>query len=589
MERAQPTRERGTIRKEPGGRLGVALVYPNAYRLGMANLGFHAVYRLFNADPGVACERAFLPEDGGEPRTVESGRPLRDFDAIAFSLSFEDDDVHVLELLDRAGLPLRSADRDERHPLVLGGGIAVQINPEPLAPFFDAFLVGEGEELVGPFLALARAAREERPARAELLRRLARLPGGYVPGLYDVEYSDTREPRGAWVTRFAPREGAPERVRRCYVPDLRQVPTSRVVDSPDAQFGDLFLTEVARGCLWGCRFCAAGFVQRPYREVDLERLRAEVREGIARGQRIGLIGPDTSDYTGLDALTCFIGEQGGTFSPSSLRVDAITTPLARRMAEGGERSITIAPEAGTEKMRRVINKDFTDDQIVQAAENALSQGMQHVKMYFMCGLPAETDDDVLGMARIAVRIREEVMLPWARKRGRMGRISLSVNPFVPKPWTPFQWLPMHDRKCLEAKRRLLEKTLRPLGMDVDFFSPREAYLQTLLSRGDRRVADLLELAHRETGGDLRKALARWPHDPDFFVLREAGVEETLPWDFIDQGLEKRFLARELRRGVASKLTPKCAVDTCRACGLDCADHPELEPAVVPLAAPARPA
>jgi radical SAM superfamily enzyme YgiQ (UPF0313 family) len=572
--------ERGALRKDPGGRLGVALVYPNAYRLGMANLGVHAIYRLLNDDPGTACERAFLPEDGGEPRTVESGRPLRDFDVVAFSLSFEEDDLHVLEILDRAGLPLRSADRDERHPLVVGGGIEVQINPEPVAPFFDAFLVGEGEALVGPFLAFAKDAARARPDRAALLRALAALPGTYVPSLYDVAYSDTRDPQGAWVTRFAPRDGAPARVARRYVEDLRTIPTSRVIDTPGAQFGDLFLTEVARGCLWGCRFCAAGFVQRPYREVELETLRAEVKQGLERGLRIGLVGPDTSDYTGLDPLTCFIGEAGGTFSPSSLRVDAITESLSRRMAEGGERSITIAPEAGTERMRRVINKDFTDDQIVQAAENALSQGMQHVKMYFMCGLPTETDDDVLGMARLAIRIREEVMLKYARQRGRMGRITLSVNPFVPKPWTPFQWVPMHDRKCLEAKRKLLEKTLRPKGIDVDFFSPREAYLQTLFSRGDRRCADLLELAYRETGGDLRKALARWPHDPDFFVLREAGVEETLPWDFLDQGLTKRFLARELRRGVGALITPKCAVETCRACGLACADHPELAPPVV---------
>lgn len=570
--------ERGALRKDPGGRLGVALVYPNAYRLGMANLGLHAVYRLLNDDPTTACERAFLPEDGGEPRTVESGRPLRDFDVVAFSLSFEEDYGNVLAILERAGLPLRAADRDERYPLVLAGGIAVQINPEPVAPFFDLFLVGEGEELVPPFLARLHAARAELPARAALLRELAAaLPGTYVPALYDVAYSDSRDPRDAWVTSFTPRDGAPATVQRRYVEDLSTVPTSRVVSSPDAQFGDLFLTEVARGCLWGCRFCAAGFVQRPYREVDLDVLRAEVKKGVDEGLRVGLVGPDTSDYTGLDPLTCFIGESGGTFSPSSLRVDAITPWLAKRMADGGERSITIAPEAGTERMRRVINKDFTDDQIVQAAENALAQGMSHVKMYFMCGLPTETDEDILGMARIAIRIREEVMLPYAKQRGRMGRITLSVNPFVPKPWTPFQWVPMHDRRCLEDKRKLLERTLRPKGIDVDFFSPREAYLQTLLSRGDRRCADLLELAHRETGGDLKKALAKWDHDPDFFVLREAGVDEVLPWDFLDQGLTKKFLARELRRGVGSRLTPKCAVDTCRACGLACADHPELLP------------
>jgi radical SAM superfamily enzyme YgiQ (UPF0313 family) len=576
-----PADEQGAIRKDPGGKLSVALVYPNAYRLGMANLGLHAVYRILNDDPATACERAFLPEDGSAPRTVESGRPLSAFDVVAFSLSFEDDYPNVLALIDRAGLPLRAAQRDERHPLVVAGGVAMQMNPEPVAPFLDAVLIGESEVLAPPFLALLGRARMQRPARAALLEALAGLPGVYVPSLYEVEYAPARGGGGGWVTRFDSRPGAPARVARRWAPDLRGVATSRVVSSPQAQFGDLFLTEVARGCLWGCRFCAAGYVQRPYREVDLDTLRGEVRKGLAAGQRIGLVGPDTSDYTGLDPLTCFIGESGGTFSPSSLRVDAITEPLSRRMAEGGERSITIAPEAGTDRMRRVVNKDFSDDRIVEAAEAALSQGMQHVKMYFLCGLPTETEEDVSGMARLALRIREEVMLPWGRRRGRMGRMSLSVNPFVPKPWTPFQWVPMHDRDCLESKRAVLARELRPAGVELDFFSPREAYVQTLLSRGDRRCADLLEIAHRETGGDVRRALARWEHDPDFFVLREIGLEETLPWDFIDQGLEKKFLARELRRGVGARITPKCAVETCRACGLDCADHPELAPARAP--------
>ena len=567
--------ERGALRKDPGGRLGVALVYPNAYRVGMANLGVHAVYRLLNGSAEARCERAFLPEDGGEPRTVESGRPLREFDVVALSLSFEEDHGNVLALLDRAGLPLRSADRDGRHPLVVAGGIAVQIDPEPLAPFVDAFLVGEGEVLVPPFLALARDAARAGAPRGELLRALAALPGAYVPAMYDVAYSDTRAPCGAWVTRFEPRAGAPERVRRVWTPSLRGVATSRAVDSPDAQFGDLFLTEVARGCLWGCRFCAAGFVQRPYREVDLETLRAEARKGIARGQRVGLVGPDTSDHSGLEALTREIAEAGGTFSPSSLRVDAIDRALARRLAASGERTVTLAPEAGTERLRRVVNKDFGDDRIVEAAEAALAEGMQHVKLYFMCGLPTETAEDVFGMARLALRLREEVMLPWARRRGVMGRIVLSVNPVVPKPWTPFQWAGMAERGALEAARRTLERTLRPKGIDVDFLSPRTASVQALVSRGDRRVADLLELAHRETGGDLAKALRRWPHDPAFFVHREAGTDERLPWDFLDPGVTKEHLAREWRRGREGKLTAPCAVETCRACGLDCADRPEL--------------
>ncbi len=563
------------VRKDPGGRLSVALAYPNAERLGMANLGLHAVYRLLNEDPGVRCERVFLPEGPGEPRSVESGAPLTAFDVVAFTLSFEDDFVNVVGMLGRAGLPLRAADRGEAWPLVLAGGMAMQINPEPVAPFLDAVLVGEGEVLVPPLLACLKAsAGLPRPA---LLDALMALPGGYVPGRYQVEYADTRAPGGGWVTRCEPLGGAPARVVRQYVADLSEVATSRVLDSPGAQFGDLFLTEVARGCLWGCRFCAAGFVQRPYREVSLATLRGEVAKGLARGQRIGLVGPDTSDHSALDPLTCHIAAAGGTFSPSSLRVDAITPALAGRMAAGGERSITLAPEAGTPRLRQVINKDFPDDRVVQAAADAMGQGMQHVKLYFMCGLPTETEEDVRGMAALALRIRDEVMAPRAKATGRMGRVTLSVNPFVPKPWTPFQWLPMEEEGCLKAKRRLLEKLLRPRGVDVDFLSTREAALQALLSRGDRRCADLLEAAWRDHGGDLRKALPAWPHDPAFFARRQAPVEEALPWDLLDHGLEKRFLARELRRGLSAAVTPKCAVETCRACGLDCADHPELVP------------
>jgi radical SAM superfamily enzyme YgiQ (UPF0313 family) len=371
-------------------------------------------------------------------------------------------------------------------------------------------------------------------------------------------------------------------VRRRFVEDLRRVATSRVIDSPVAQFGDLFLTEVARGCLWGCRFCAAGFVQRPYREVDLDVLAEEARRGVERGLRVGLVGPDTSDHSALEPLTAAIADLGGTFSPSSLRVDAITPALSARMAAGGERTVTLAPEAGTERLRRVLNKDFPDQRVVQAARDAFEAGMQHVKLYAMVGLPTETDEDVDGLAALTLRIREEVLLPRARATGRMGRLTVSVNPFVPKAWTPFQWLGMATERRLAEVRRRLERALRPKGVVVDALGGREAAMQALLSRGDRRVADLLELAHRETGGDLRRALRLWPHAPGFFVHREAGRDERLPWDFLDHGLERGWLARELERGLAGAVTPRCAPTTCRACGLDCADREAL-------AGPAAPA
>jgi radical SAM superfamily enzyme YgiQ (UPF0313 family) len=544
----------------------------------MANLGVHAVYRLANADPRVRCERVFLPEDGGAPRSVESGAPLASFDAVAFSLSFEDDAVRVLALLDGARIPLRASDRRPSDPLVLGGGIALQVNPEPLAPFLDAVAVGDAEPVLPPLLEALRAGLASGAPRAARVRALAELPFVYVPALYDVAYTGTRpEERGApgegagWVTRFAPRDGAPARVRRAFATDLSAGGAARAVETPGALFGDLHLVELARGCLWGCRFCAAGFVQRPYREVGLEALREEAARGVAAGARIGLVGPDAGDHAGLDALTCAISDAGGAFSPSSLRVDALTPALAARLAAGGERTVTVAPEAGTERLRRVLNKDFPDDLVVRAAEAALAAGMANVKAYFMCGLPGETEDDVAGIARLALRIREEALLPWARRRGTMGRLTLSVNPFVPKPWTPFQWAGLAEKGALEAKRRLLERTLRPKGIEVEFLSHREALPQAVLSRGDRRAADLLEAAHRDHGGDLRRALARWAHDPAFFAYRVAGQDEVLPWDFLDHGVEKAWLAREWRRGLAGEVTPRCRPESCRACGLDCAD------------------
>jgi len=572
VRQGEAQRERGAIHKNRDGRIQVALVYPNAYRVGMANLGVHAVYRLLNADDRLLCERSFLPEEGGAPpRTVESGRPLLAFDAVAFSLSFEEDHLRVLEILARAGIPLRAAARDGSHPLLLAGGIAVAINPEPLAPFLDAVLVGEGEELC-PALAdaLAGAGGGRGAARGPALERLGAIPGVYLPARYEVEYAPATAGAGAWVTRFEPRGGAPARVPRRWVRDLGSVTTSRALDTPEALFGDLHLTEVARGCLWGCRFCAAGFVQRPYREVSLEALRAEALRGVAEGRRVGLVGPDTSDHSGLDALTCAIAEAGGTFSPASLRVEAITPALARRLADAGERTVTLAPEAGTPRLRAVLNKDFSDDLVVAAAENAIAAGLSNVKMYFMCGLPTETDEDVLGMARLALRVREEVLLPRARTTGRMGRLSLSVNPFVPKPWTPFQWEGMADRRALEGKRKVLERTLRPKGVDVELASPREAWLQAILSRGDRRVADLLEGA-LAAGGDLGRAVRAWPHDPHFFASRQVGEGEILPWDFLDHGVTKDDLARERRRGLAGRVTPRCRPESCRACGLSCGD------------------
>lgn len=537
----------------------------------MANLGFHTVYKLLNDRPGVVCERAFLPEGGPdeEPRSEESHRRLTDFDVIAFSISFEMDYVNALDVLRRAGLPLKTADRtNARMPLVIAGGVAFAMNPEPMADFLDAVLIGEAEVLLDGFISTYVQHREAGSPKADVLRALAQVPGCYVPSLYDIEYGEK------WEARRTPKDGAPMKVKRMWIESLKGLATSRAIDSPDSHFGDLYLTEVSRGCLWGCRFCAAGFILRPYREVDQETLNAEVAKGRALGRRIGLVGADVSDYSQLAPLTDNICGLGGSFSPSALRVPALSDDLLAKMSSTGERTVTLAPEAATERLRSVINKDFTDADIIAAARRAAASGMIDVKMYFIIGLPTETDEDVLAMVTLAQQVRE-AMLETGRKRGQAGKFIMSVNPFVPKPWTPFQWAAFRDERETKGKLKLLHEAARKMGnVQVNAEAPRDSYLQTLLSRGDRRVAEFLEVAVR-AGGDYRQALRDWtPAGPDaaWYVERHIHLDEQLPWDFIEHGFEKKFLIREYHRGVAAKITPECHLETCRACGMDCADY-----------------
>ncbi|MFM7734410.1 MAG: radical SAM protein [Alphaproteobacteria bacterium] len=537
-------------RPSRGGDLDVCLVYPNSYPVGMANLGFQAVYSILAAN-GVSVERAFLPDSGlhGRPRSLESGRPLSSFDVLAFSISFETDYVHLVDLLAGAGIDPWRAARGERAPLVMAGGPATFLNPEPIAPFVDLFLVGEAEEMLVEWLDAVRAAGGRSAGRAGMLEASADVAGAYLPALR------------------TPGDGSPP-VRRRYVEQLDGAPTQTRILTPEAVFGDMFVVEASRGCEWGCRFCAACYMYLPVRHRSEDSLRRTVvEEALPRRRTVGLVGAEMASQPGIAALCGEIARRGGRASPSSLKADMVSPELAAALGSGETRSVTIAPEAGSERMRRVINKNLTEPEILRAAELLAGSGVRALKLYSMIGLPTETDADVLAIADLAASIR-------SRLPGGVGRITLSINPFVPKPWTPLQWEPMEDLRVLRDRARLLQAAASRIpGATVDLESPRDAYWQTLLSRGDRSVASLVVEARREGGRfwpvvqKARRARGEGGiPDPDRFVHRRWDADEPLPWDFIDHSVSKRYLLSEWRKALLERETPPCDVATCTTCG-----------------------
>jgi radical SAM superfamily enzyme YgiQ (UPF0313 family) len=557
--------ERRLFTPGPSGPLSVCLVYPNTYPVGMANLGFQALFRILSEDPRITCDRAFLPEGPRAewPRTLRSlelDRPLRDFDMLAFSLSFESDYVHVLDCLALAGLPLWRRERGADMPLVMAGGPATFLNPEPLAEFVDLFLLGEAEEMLDEFL--ARAA--EAPfARDRVLDAAESVRGAYRPDRYTPEYDGAGD-----LCAFhydGPGDG---RVERRYVADLDRFTTNSEVLTTESVFGDMYLVEASRGCEWGCRFCAAGFMYRPVRHRAADNIRASMTRGLGERSTIGLVGAEMASVPGIAALCQEAAAAGGRASPSSLKADLVTPALARALGAGGNRSVTVAPEAGSERMRRVINKNLTEAEILRAAEWLVGGGVEALKLYVMVGLPTETQADVDGIVDLTLKVRARLV---GSGRPRVGRILVSINPFVPKPWTPFQWEPMEDIASLRRKLAHLRRALGAIpGVDVDTESPREAYLQTLLSRGDRRVATILARLQEdpEAWWPTLRALRRegGAVDPDRFVHRALSADALLPWDFIDHGIDRRYLLAERRKAFAEMQTPPCDTATCHTCG-----------------------
>ena len=555
--------EAGTIRKPWSGHLRVALVYPNVYRVAMANLGFQSVYRMLNAQEHVVCERAFLPEpeEGDTPvLSLESGRRLLEFDCIAFSLSFENDYPNVLTLLQKTALPLLSALRGASLPLVLAGGVAVFLNPEPLAPFFDCFLLGEAEALIQPFFKHFDPARDRQSMLIELADR---VPGLYVPAFYSPQYA-----ADSTLKAFRPTQSVPEKIQRVYAADLRDAGTHSTIVTPHTGFQDAFLIEVSRGCPHGCRFCAAGYLYRPPRTRPLPLLLDQLRQGAAQTRKIGLVGTAVSDLPDLQSL-CAEGRQMDLqLSFSSLRADALNDDLVQALKSGRLKTATIAPESGSERMRRVINKGLGEEDILSAAEKLVAGGIPNLKLYFMVGLPTENEEDVDAMVVLVKRIKHR-FLSSSQARGRMGTITVSLNCFVPKPFTPFQWSAMDEVTELKRKTKKIKTALNKLAnVRVNADVPRWAHLQALLARGDRRVADLLLQAH-ENNGNWAQTFKAAALNPGFYVHRQRLQSELFPWDFIDHGIDKDFLWQEYQRALQAKTTKPCPMDPahCRICGV----------------------
>ena len=565
-----------------------AMCFPDTYEIGMSNLGLRILYGSMNQAEGVWCERAFAPWGDMEEEmrkehiplyALESGDSLKNFDFVGFSLGYEMAYTNVLNMLDLAHIPLHSDQRGEDDPIIVAGGTCVY-NGEPLADFIDIFSLGEGEDVTLEMIDLYRKGKQAGWSRAEFLQNAAQVPGLYVPSLYEISYH-----QDGTVQAITPTHGAPEHIRKRIVADLDKsyFPVKTIIPSTDIVH-DRVMLEVFRGCIRGCRFCQAGYCYRPVRPKSVDLL---VQQGIASCkdsgyQEMTLSSLSTSDYRPLtelcDGLLEYCDPHNININLPSLRADGFSMGIMQRLQRVRKTSITFAPEAGTQRMRDTINKNVKEEDLLQSCRTAFEGGCNAVKLYFMLGLPTETDEDVIGIARLA----EKVYWTWknyAVNKSRGLRITVSTSFFVPKPFTPFQWEAQITRDEYHRRVDLLRGSIKNKSIQYNWHEMETSYIEAVLARGDRRLGKLLETVWRK-GGRLDSwseyfSFERWMEafaetgiDPDFYALRERPKDEILPWSMIDIGVHPEYLWREREQAYRSVITPDCRVQ-CMGCGANC--------------------
>lgn len=545
-------KERGYVKKVWGTYNTVCLAYPNYYRVGMANLGFQTVYKIFNDRPSFLCERLFLtaPEDDAESVSgaaemvsLESQKKISEFDILAFSISFENDYPNILKIMAQARLPLLAAERTECHPLIIGGGIAPTINPEPLADFFDLFILGESELVLPEFTSAFEEARRNKLSRGQFLLDLQKnVTSVYIPSLYHVNYS--KEGKIGSVKPAA--KQLPDKIEIKSDVDINSFSTQEVISAPRAEMEEMYLLELNRGCAHYCRFCAAAYVYHPARFRKWEEIKKSVKLGLTQKKKIGLVGTAVCEHPDLIKILRYIKDNEARAGISSLRIDSISEEIVSLLKETGIETVALAPEAGSQKMRDMLRKGIKEEDITRAAQILIANEINKIRLYFMVGLPGEAEQDIDAIIELTKKI-QHTALKYTQGKRKFRSITLSINQFIPKAQTPLQWCPLANTEDVAKKiKKIVNAFRQDKQVRVIHDVPKWNYVQALLSLGDRRVGKIL-LAVQKNSGNWKRALKEVDINPNFYVYRQKSLDEILPWDIFELGLGKKALAADYKK------------------------------------------